>query len=120
MPSTYREKVIAAVGFGAVLLLALVALVGGNSSDGAEPIANSPAAAPGGDCTRDNDDTSSSPATTTGRQPQPGDVTLVVTASRGESLVAVRIDSEDGESLFEGFSPRAGRSGGSAHDSGSG
>ena len=114
MPSTYREKVIAAIGFGAVLLLVLVALVGGNSSDGAEPIANPPPPPPA--ATEPETTTTPPPATTTGRQPQRGDVTLVVTASRGESLLAVRVDSEDGESLFEGvlaqgrsirrFSPR--------------
>ena len=100
MPSTYREKVIAAIGFGAVLLLVLVALVGGNSSDGAEPIANPPPPPPA--ATAPETTTTPPPATTTGRQPRRGDVTLVVTASRGESLVAVRVDSEDGESLFEG------------------
>ena len=116
MPNTYREKVIAAVGFGAVLLLALVALVGGNSSDGAEPIANPPPPPPAATAPETTTTPPPPPATTTGRQPQPGDVTLVVTASRGESLVAVRVDSEDGESLYEGvlaqgrsirrFSPR--------------
>ena len=107
MPSTYREKVIAAIGFGAVLLLVLVALVGGNSSDGAEPIANPPPPIPSSEepppvTTAPQPATAPPPATTTGRQPQPGDAVLVVTATRGESLLAVRADSEDGECLYDG------------------
>jgi hypothetical protein len=110
MPSTYREKVIAAIGFGAVLLLTLVALVGGNSSDGAEPIANPPPPPPAianpppppPATTAPGTTTTPPPATTTGRQPQPGDARLVVRASRGDSLLSVHADSEEGESLYDG------------------
>lgn len=106
MPSTYREKVIAAVGFGAVFLLVLLAFIGGNSGDGAGTIANPPPPIPSREpppvTTAPQPATEPPPATTTGRQPQPGDARLVVTATRGESLLAVRADSEDGKALYEG------------------
>ena len=107
MPSTYREKVVAAIGFGAVVLLVLVSLIGGNSSDGAGTIANPPppiaSREPPPVTTAPQPATAPPPATTTtGRQPQPGDARLVVTATRGESLLAVRADSEDGKALYEG------------------
>ena len=106
MPSTYREKVIAAIGFGVVFLLILVGLIGGNSGDGAAPIANPPPPIPSREpppvTTAPQPATVPPPATTTGRQPQPGDARLVVTATRGESLLAVRADSEDGKALYEG------------------
>jgi hypothetical protein len=106
MPSTYREKVVAAIGFGAVVLLVLVSLIGGNSSDGAGTIANPPppiaSREPPPVTTAPQPATVPPPATTTGRQPQPGDARLVVTATRGESLLAVRADSEDGKALYEG------------------
>ena len=100
MPSTFREKLIAAVGFGAVLLLALLAFTGGNGDDGAGTIANPPPPPPA--TTAPGTTTTPPPATTTGRQPQPGDARLVVKASRGDSMLSVHTDSEDGESLYDG------------------
>jgi hypothetical protein len=94
MPSTDREKLIAAVGFGLVLVLLLVALIGRKSGEQARTIANPPPPPV---------TTAPEPATTTDRQPQPGDAILVVRAARGESPVSVRAESEDGESLFEGI-----------------
>ncbi len=105
MPSTYREKVIAAVGFGVVFLLILVGLIGGNSGDGAAPIANPPPPPPATTApatTAPETTTTPPPATTTGRQPQPGDATLVVKATRGDSPLSVHADSEEGESLYDG------------------
>ncbi len=100
MPSTFREKLIAAVGFAAVLLLAMLAFTGGNSGDGAGTIANPPPPPPA--TTAPGTTTTPPPATTTGRQPQPGDARLVVKATRGDSLLSVHADSEEGESLYDG------------------
>jgi hypothetical protein len=100
MPSTFREKLIAAIGFAAVLLLAVLAFTGGNSGDGARTIANPPPPPPA--TTAPGTTTTPPPATTTGRQPQPGDARLVVKASRGDSLLSVHADSEEGESLYDG------------------
>jgi hypothetical protein len=100
MPSTFHEKLVAAVGFAAVLLLALLAFTGGNSGDGAGTIANPPPPPPA--TTAPGTTTTPPPATTTGRQPQPGDARLVVKASRGDSLLSVHADSEAGESLYDG------------------
>lgn len=103
MPSTFREKLIAAVGFAAVLLLALLAFTGGNSGDGAGTVANPPPPPPPPPATTTPGTTTTPPpATTTGRQPQPGDARLVVKASRGDSPLSVHADSEEGESLYDG------------------
>ena len=102
MPSTFREKLIAAVGFAAVLLLALLAFTGGNSGDGAGTIANPPPPPPPA-TTTPGTTTTPPPATTTGRQPQPGDAKLVVKASRGDSPLSVHAGSEEGESLYDGI-----------------
>jgi hypothetical protein len=99
MPSTDREKLIAAVGFGLVLVLLLVALIGGKSGE-TRTTANPP---PPPVTTAPEPATTPPPATTTGPRPQPGDAILVVTATRGESPVSVRAESEEGESLFEGI-----------------
>lgn len=103
MPSTFREKLIAAVGFAAVLLLAVLAFTGGNSGDGAGTVANPPPPPPPPATTTAGTTTTPPPATTTGRQPQPGDARLVVKASRGDSPLSVHADSELGESLYEGI-----------------
>jgi hypothetical protein len=100
MPSTYREKLIAAVGFGLVLVLVAVALIAGKGDEQTRTTANPP---PQPVTTASEPATTPPPATTTGRQPQPGDVTLVVMAARGESPVSVRAESEDGASLYEGI-----------------
>jgi hypothetical protein len=100
MPSTFHEKLVAAVGFAAVLLLAVLAFTGGNSDDGVGTIANPPPPPPA--TTAPGTTTTPPPATTTGRQPQPGDARLVVKASRGDSLLSVHADSEEGESLYDG------------------
>jgi hypothetical protein len=100
MPNSFREKLIAAVGFAAVLLLALLAFTGGNSGDGAGTVANPPPPPPA--TTTPGTTTTPPPATTTGRQPQPGDARLVVRASRGDCLLSVHADSEEGESLYDG------------------
>lgn len=105
MPSTFREKLIAAIGFAAVLLLAVLALTGGNSGDGAGTVANlppPPPPPPAATTTTGTTTTAPPPATTTGRQPQPGDARLVVRATRGDSLLSVHADSEEGESLYDG------------------
>lgn len=103
MPNTFREKLIAAVGFAAVLLLALLAFTGGNSGDGAGTVANPPPPPPPPPATTTPGTTTTPPpATTTGRQPQPGDARLVVKASRGDSPLSVHADSEEGESLYDG------------------
>ncbi len=102
MPSTFREKLIAAIGFAAVLLLALLAFTGGNSGDGAGTVAIPPPPPPPPATTTPGTTTTPPPATTTGRQPQPGDARLVVRASRGDSLLSVHADSEAGESLYDG------------------
>ncbi len=101
MPSTFREKLIAAVGFAAVLLLAALAFTGGNSGDGAGPIANPPPPPPA-TTTAGTTTTPPPETTTTGRQPQPGDARLVVKATRGDSLLSVHADSEEGASLYDG------------------
>jgi hypothetical protein len=101
MPSTFREKLVAAVGFAAVLLLAVLAFTGGNSDDGGGTIANPPPPPPPA-TTAPGTTTTPPPATTTGRQPQPGDARLVVRASRGDSLLSVHADSELGEILYDG------------------
>lgn len=95
MPSTFREKLIAAVGFAAVLLLAVLAFAGGNDGERTETTANPPVTTAPGTAT------TPPPATTTGRQPQPGDARLVVTASRGDSPLSVHADSENGEILYD-------------------
>jgi hypothetical protein len=100
MPSTFHEKLVAAVGFAAVLLLAVLAFTGGNSDDGAGTIANPPPPPPA--TTAPGTTTTPPPPTTTGRQPQPGDARLVVKASRGDSPLSVHADSEEGESLYDG------------------
>lgn len=103
MPNTFREKLIAAVGFAAVLLLALLAFTGGNGGDGAGTVANPPPPPPPPPATTTPGTTTTPPpATTTGRQPQPGDARLVVKASRGDSPLSVHADSEEGESLYDG------------------
>ena len=103
MPSTFREKLIAAVGFAAVLLLALLAFTGGNSGDGAGTVANPPPPPPPPPATTTPGTTTTPPpATTTGRQPQPGDARLVVKATRGDSPLSVHADSENGEILYNG------------------
>lgn len=104
MPNTFREKLIAAVGFAAVLLLALLAFTGGNGGDGAGTVANPPPPPPPPPpaTTTPGTTTTPPPATTTGRQPQPGDARLVVKASRGDSPLSVHADSEEGESLYDG------------------
>jgi uncharacterized protein DUF4115 len=102
MPITFREKLIAAVGFAAVLLLALLAFTGGNSGDGAGTVANPPPPPPPPATTTPGTTTTPPPATTTGRQPQPGDARLVVKAARGDSPLSVHADSEEGESLYDG------------------
>lgn len=94
MPSTFREKLIAAVGFAAVLLLAVLAFAGGNGGE-TQTNANPPVTTAPGTAT------TPPPATTTGRQPQPGDARLVVRASRGDSPLSVHADSEDGEILYD-------------------
>ncbi len=102
MPSTFREKLIAAVGFAAVLLLAALAFTGGNSGDGT-PIANPPPPPPPPPATTaPGTTTTPPPATTTGEQPQPGDARLVIRATRGDSPLSVHRDSEEGESLYDG------------------
>jgi hypothetical protein len=109
MPSTFREKLIAAIGFAAVLLLAVLAFTGGNSGDGAGTVANLPPPPPPPPppaATTTGGTTTTAPlpppATTTGREPQPGDARLVVRATRGDSLLSVHADSEEGESLYDG------------------
>lgn len=94
MPSTFREKLIAAVGFAAVLLLAVLAFAGGNGGETQTTANPRVTTAPG-------TATTPPPATTTGRQPQPGDARLVVRASRGDSPLSVHADSEDGEILYD-------------------
>ena len=97
MPSTYREKLIAAVGFGAVLVLVGLALIAGKGGERTSTTANPPPVT-----TAPQPAATPPPATTTDRQPQPGDAQLVVRATRGESPLSVHADSENGEILYEG------------------
>ena len=105
MPTTFREKLIAAVGFAAVLLLAVLAFTGGKRGDRSTTVVNPPLTStePPPVTTPETTTTAPPPPTTTGRKPQAGDARLVVTASRGESPLAIRLDSEDGTSLYEGI-----------------
>ena len=98
MPSTFREKLIAAVGFGAILVLVALALIGGKGAERTRTTANPPPPV----TTAPQPAVTPPPPTTSGRQPQPGDARLVVTATRGESPLSVRADSEEGVSLYEG------------------
>jgi hypothetical protein len=104
MPSTYREKLIAAVGFGAVLVLVGLALIGGKGGEQTSTTANPPpvTTAPRPAAPPPPVPATPPPATTTDRQPQPGDARLVVRATRGESQLSVHADSENGEILYEG------------------
>jgi uncharacterized protein DUF4115 len=101
MPSTYREKLIAAVGFGAVLVLVGLALIVGKGGERTSTTANPPPVT-----TAPQPAATPPPATTTDRQPQPGDAQLVVRATRGESPLSVHADSEDGVILYEGVLAR--------------
>ena len=97
MPTTYGEKLVAAVGLALVLVLVLVALTCGGGDD--DPMVTPPAPAVS--------NPPPPPVTTTTTTPQPppqaaGNAVLVVRATRGSSLVSVRIESEDGASLHEG------------------
>ena len=99
MPTTFHEKLIAAAGFALVLVLLVVALASGGSEEQTPTIANPP---PPPVTTAPEPATTPPPTTTTARQPQPGDARLVVKASRGDSPLIVRTDSENGESLYDG------------------
>jgi hypothetical protein len=101
MPSTFHEKLIAAVGFAAVLVLVALALIGGNDAERTSTSANPPPVT-----TAPQPATTPPPPTTTDRQPQPGDALLVVRATRGECPLSVRADSEEGVSLYEGVLAR--------------
>ena len=102
MPSTFREKLIAAVGFGAILVLVVLAFAGGRDGEGAQTTANPPPPPPPATTAPGTTTTPPPPTTTTDRQPQPGDARLVVRASRGDSQLSVRFDAEEGASLYEG------------------
>lgn len=103
MPTTYGERLVAGIGLGLVFVLVLVALTcsGGDENPAVAPPAPAVATPP------------PPPLTTTTTTPQPpatapttGTAVLVVRATRGPSLVSIRIESEDGASLHEGVVAR--------------
>jgi hypothetical protein len=100
MPRSFGERLFAALGLCVVLVFVGIALLRGGD-DG-------PAAGPPPPATEPPPVTAT---TTTTRPPPPpppitppaaGSAVLVVKATRGPSLVSVRIESEDGASLHEG------------------
>jgi hypothetical protein len=107
MPRSFGERLFAALGVAVVLVLVGIALTRGADDDG--QTAGPPPA-----------DTTPPPVTTTTtetrRRPPPpppippppsaGSAVLVVKATRGPSLVSIRVESEEGESLHEGFVSR--------------
>ena len=106
MPTSFGEKVVAAVGLAAILILVGVALILGGDEDEAAGPPPAPATT-----------TRSAPVTTTttpappppAPPPAAGAAVLVVTGSRGSSPLSIRVESEDGASLFEGVVARGRR-----------
>lgn len=105
MPRSFGERLFAAVGLFAVLVLVGIALTRGG--DGAGSSAPPPAASP------PPPPPVTTTATTTSTTPPPpiappsaGTAELVVRATRGPSLVSIRVESEDGASLHEGVVER--------------
>jgi hypothetical protein len=110
MPRSFGERLFAALGLAVILVLVGVALTRGG--DGDERSAGPPPAPV--------PTTEPSPVTTTtattppppppvAPPPAAGSAVLVVRATRGPSLVSIRVESEDGASLHEGVLERGER-----------
>jgi Domain of unknown function (DUF4115) len=100
MPTTYGERLVAGIGLALVLILVVVALTrgGGDDNSAVAPPAPAVATPPPTPLTTTAETTPQPPVTT----PTTGTAVLVVRATRGPSVVSIRIESEEGASLHEG------------------
>lgn len=99
MPTTLGERLFAALGFAAVLVLVVVTFSSGESDQPETVAANPPPVQPVQPAPRT---TTQPPPPTTTTTPRPAqNAILVVRATRGSSLVTIRADSESGDSLYE-------------------
>lgn len=99
MPSTPGERLFAALGFAAVLVLVIVAFSSGGG-DESNTVPEPPEPPPAQPAPRTNTEPPPPPTTTTTPRPARNAV-LVVRATRGSSLVLIRADSESGDSMYE-------------------
>jgi hypothetical protein len=99
MPRSFGERLFAALGLLVVLILVGVALTRGADGEGssAPPPAVPPPPPPPVTTTE-----TTTPPPPPIAPPSAGTAVLVVKATRGPSLVSIRIESEDGASLHEG------------------
>jgi hypothetical protein len=103
MPRSFGEKLVAAVGLAAILILVGMALAlgGGDDERGADPPPAPPPTTQPAPVT-----TATTPTTTpppVAPPPAAGAAVLVVRATRGSSALSIRVESEEGASLFEGM-----------------
>jgi hypothetical protein len=104
MPRSFGERLFAALGLCVVLVLVGVALTRGGNGGGST--APPPAVPPPPPPPVTTTETTTPPPPPITPPPSAGGAVLVVKATRGPSLVSIRVESEDGASLHEGVVER--------------